>query len=60
MGTKVKWYNDPQIVGTLLLFWLPLGVYGVHKSETIEPKWKNLTYVTLVLACILLAMICLA
>lgn len=58
MSTKAKWYNDPQVVGTMLLFWLPLGIYGMHKSETIEPKWKNLTYGTLGLACILLVMVC--
>ncbi|MBX2870668.1 MAG: hypothetical protein KTR30_01170 [Saprospiraceae bacterium] len=55
MKTKVKWYNDPQMVGTLLLFWPPLGIYGVYRSETIEPKWKNVTYATFVLAIILLA-----
>lgn len=57
MKTKVKWYNDPQMVGTLLLFWPPVGIYGLYKSETIDPKWKKLTYVTLALVCILFAMI---
>lgn len=56
MGKKEKWYNDPQMVGTLLLFWPPVGIYGLHKSETINPKWKKLTYVTLAIVCILLAM----
>lgn len=55
MKTKDKWYNDPQMVGTLLLFWLPLGVYGVYKSETIQPKWKKVTYGTLAFSCMLLA-----
>ncbi|GLR18263.1 hypothetical protein [Portibacter lacus] len=53
MNTKVKWYNDPQMVGGLLIFWPPLGIYGVYKSETIEPKWKKLTYGTIVLVCVL-------
>lgn len=57
MVTKVKWYNDPQIVGTMLLFWPPVGFYGLHKSETISPKWKKIAYGTLVLVCILLAMV---
>ncbi|MEL6810165.1 MAG: hypothetical protein AAFP76_02395 [Bacteroidota bacterium] len=60
MKTKVKWYNDPQIVGTLLIFWLPVGIYGLHKSETIQPKWKKITYVTVALACTLLAAMYLA
>lgn len=54
MTTKVKWYNDPQMVGTLLIFWPPVGIYGVYKSETIEPKWKKITYGTFALAFILL------
>ncbi len=57
MASKVKWYNDTQMVGTLLLFWPPLGVYGLYKSETIESKWKNLAYGTLALVCMLLASI---
>lgn len=55
MKKKVKWYNDVQMVGTLLLFWPPLGIYGVYKSEAIEPKWKTITYGTFALAGILLA-----
>ena len=57
METKGKWYNDPQMVGTMLLFWLPIGVYGLYRSETIEQKWKTLAYWTLALACVLLVMI---
>lgn len=41
---KKKWYNSNQMVGTLLIFWPPLGIYGVFKSETIPQKWKNVTY----------------
>jgi len=59
MKTKVKWYNDPQMVGTLLIFWLPVGIYGLYKSETIKPKWKKTTYGALALACVLLVTICL-
>ena len=44
MKTKEKWYNSPQLVGTLLIFWPPLGIYGVYKSDTIPPKWKKATY----------------
>jgi len=57
MKTKVKWYNDPQMVGTLLIFWLPIGIYGIYKSENIQPKWKKVTYATVAFACILLAII---
>ncbi len=56
MNTKIKWYNDPQMVGSMLLFLPPVGIYGIYKSETIHPKWKNLTYVTLALVGILLAL----
>ncbi|NRB46236.1 MAG: hypothetical protein HRU41_01085 [Saprospiraceae bacterium] len=56
MESKAKWYNDTQMVGTLLLFWPPLGVYGLYRSESIEPKWKNLGYATVALATLLLAM----
>jgi hypothetical protein len=55
MKNKVKWYNDPQMVGTLLIFWLPFGIYGLYKSETIKPKWKKITYGTLALVFILFA-----
>lgn len=55
MKKKVKWYNDLQMVGTLLIFWPPVGIYGVYRSETIEPKWKKLTYATVITAAILLA-----
>jgi hypothetical protein len=56
MTTKNKWYNDPQMVGTLLIFWPPVGIYGLYKSEVISPKWKKITYGTLFVACLLLAM----
>ena len=56
MKTKVKWYNDPQMVGSFLLFVPPVGIYGIYKSETISPKWKKLTAVTLALVVILLMM----
>ncbi|WP_189604207.1 hypothetical protein [Salinimicrobium marinum] len=44
MKTNVKWYNDPQMVGTLLIFWPPVGIYGVYKSETIKSNWKKTVY----------------
>ena len=50
MKPKEKWYNGPQMVGTLLIFWPPIGIYGVYKSETIKPMWKKATYGALVLA----------
>lgn len=56
MRNKDKWYNDHQMVGTLMIFWPPLGIYGLYKSETIEPKWKRLTYGAIVVVCILLLM----
>ena len=52
MKTKQKWYNSYQMVGTLLIFWPPLGIYGVYKSDTIPPKWKKATYGALSLALI--------
>lgn len=52
MKTRNKWFNSPQLVGTLLIFWPPLGIYGVYKSDTIPPKWKKATYVGLSLALI--------
>jgi hypothetical protein len=52
---KDKWYNDPLRVGSMLFFLPPIGFYGMYKSEAIEKKWKYVTYGTLVLACILLA-----
>lgn len=55
MNTKVKWYNDPQIVGTLLIFWLPIGIYGLYKSETIDLKWKKIAGGTIAAVCLLLA-----
>ena len=57
MNSKVKWYNNPEMVGALLLFWTPIGVYGLYKSETINSKWKKVAYGTLTLACILLTML---
>ena len=60
MKTQDKWYNDPQMVGTLLLFWPPVGIYGLYKSETIEPKWRRVAYVTLGLVAVLLVMIILS
>ncbi|PWH86184.1 hypothetical protein [Brumimicrobium oceani] len=40
MKTKIKWYNKPQLVGTLLMFWPPFGLYGLYKSENIDSKFK--------------------
>ena len=57
MENKVKWYNDPQMVGSMLLFLPPVGIYGVYRSETIEPKWKKLTSATLALVGVLLVTI---
>ena len=59
MKMKVKWYNDPEMVGSLLMFLPPVGIYGIYKSETINPKWKKITYGTLALVCMSLAKICL-
>lgn len=50
MAKKKKWYNDHQMVGTLLIFWPLLGIYGVYKSESIPLKWKRATYGALALA----------
>ncbi len=55
MKPKTKWYNDKQMVGTLLIFFMPIGIYGVYKSETIETRWKNVTYATVVIGGLLLA-----
>jgi len=57
MKNKVKWYNDPQMVGSMLLFLPPVGIYGVYKSEAIEPKWKKVTSGTLALVSVLLVLI---
>ncbi|MDX1279087.1 hypothetical protein [Oceanihabitans sediminis] len=51
MIDKNKWYNR-YIVGYLLIFIPPLGLYGVYKSETIPLHWKIATYVALALAVI--------
>ena len=56
MKSKIKWYNDVQMVGSFLIFFPPVGIYGVYRSETIAPKWKKLTYGTVVLVAILLTM----
>lgn len=56
MKIKNKWYNEPQMVGTLLIFWPPLGIYGLYKSETIQSEWKNITYGTVGVVCVLLAL----
>jgi hypothetical protein len=53
---EIKWYNDPQMVGGLMLFWPPLGIYGLYRSETIERKCKLVVYGVLVLVCILWAL----
>lgn len=51
MNTKQKWYNS-YILGYLLIFCPPLGLYGVYKSDIIKPKWKKATYAALALAII--------
>ena len=51
---KTVWFNDQQIVGTLLLFWPPVGLYGVYKSEVIEFKWKVVVYTSFMIAIALL------
>ncbi len=55
MNTKVKWYNDVTMVGTLLILFPPVGIMGLYKSETINPKWKKVTSITFALVCMLLA-----
>lgn len=55
METKVKWYNDLQMVGTLVFFFPPVGIYGIYKSETIKPVWKKITFGVLLAVGILLA-----
>lgn len=56
MKTKIKWYNNTEMVGAFLLFLPPVGIYGILRSETIDSKWKKLTYATLALVVILLIM----
>jgi len=60
MKSKIKWYNDEQMVGTLLIFWPPLGIYGIYKSEIIKPKVKKITYGTIAVVCMLLLKVCLS
>lgn len=57
MEPKVKWYNDLQMVGTLVFFFPPVGIYGIYKSETIETVWKRITFGVLVAVGILLALV---
>ncbi len=51
MDTKQKWYNN-YILGYLLIFCPPLGLYGVYKSDIIKPEWKKATYGALAFAII--------
>ncbi|WP_242206694.1 hypothetical protein [Aestuariivivens insulae] len=51
METKKKWYNR-YILGYLLIFFPPLGLYGIYKSETVPLKWKKVTYAAFALAMI--------
>ena len=55
MDNKVKWYNEPQMVGTLLILFPPVGMYGLYKSEEIDPKWKKITFGILAMTGALLA-----
>ena len=57
MKTKEKWYNKPQLVGTLLMFWPPFGLYGLYKSENIDSKFKVSIYGAHILAIILLILV---
>ena len=60
MKAPTKWYDDLQMVGTLLMFWPPLGLYGVYRRNTIPKAWKHIAYGTFAVACLLLAAIQLA
>ena len=57
MKTRTKWYDDLQMVGTLLMFWPPLGLYGVYRSTTMPKAWKHIAYGTFAVACALLVAI---
>lgn len=55
MKAKAKWYNDLQVVGTMLIFWPPLGLYGIYKSDNVERKYKYVTYgIFAFVACLLM------
>lgn len=56
MKNKIKWYNDPQMVGSMLLFLPPVGIYGVYRSEVITLKWKKIMTITIALVVVLLVM----
>lgn len=60
MKFNSKWYNDPEMVGGLFMFFPPLGIYGLYKSETIDPAWKKAVYGIMILAAVLLAITYLA
>lgn len=57
MEAKVKWYNRPQLVGTLLMFWPPFRLYGLYKSENIDSKFKIAIYGAHQLAIALLVLV---
>jgi hypothetical protein len=57
MKTKEKWYNKPQLVGTLLMFWPPFGLYGLYKSENIDSKFKIAIYGVFVFVIVLFLVI---
>jgi len=53
MSERKNWYNQEALLGALLLFVPPLGLYGVHKNESIKPAFKNVIYTAFIVVILL-------
>lgn len=57
MEIDSKWYNNTALVGTLVICFLPLGLYGLYKSENIDRRAKMATYIGIALGLIALGIL---
>lgn len=53
MSEAKKWYNNEALLGALLLFAPPLGLYGVYKNQSIKSVFKNVIYAAFIVVILL-------
>ena len=53
METKIKWYDKKWVVTLLCIFFFPLGLVGLWKSNVIKQGWK--IAITIIIGLVVLA-----
>jgi hypothetical protein len=53
MESKQNWYNNEALLGALLLFVPPVGLYALYKNDNVKQSFKNIIYTAFLVVAII-------